>query len=86
MIRSATTVTRLSNGIKRAGVGSHGGMVPKDDPIYLAPSDPNHFGSKTRGSSDVYYPFKQFLSGGFTPASLAGFFITFLAGETLGNP
>jgi TP901 family phage tail tape measure protein len=57
----------------------------KNDPIWIAPGSLD--GAKGgAGSADVYNPFQQFATGGFTPASLVGFATTFALNQALGNP
>lgn len=77
-------------GAANTGAGSGAGKPvkpsgTKSDPTFVSPSRPGEFGAGSDPNSD-YNPFSQFTKGGFTPASLAGFFTTLLANMALGNP
>lgn len=56
----------------------------KNDPIWISSADGKGGGSGK--DADVYNPFAQFQTGGFTPASLVGFAVTFALNQALGNP
>jgi TP901 family phage tail tape measure protein len=54
----------------------------KNDPVWITGGQD----AKGGKDSEVYNPFAQFQTGGFTPASLVGFATTFALNQALGNP